>query len=623
MIKHLTTTPALMVTSLLATCFILPTASAQEDSLTPYTEASEVPQTALELWKDYDPRKEDLEVKIHHEWKEDGVVSRLISFKVGRFKGVDARIAAYYCFPDNGKKNPAFVWSHGGGQRADRQRGYGFAKQGFASVDINWLGRPLEAELDPDNSWGTHWGKVDPCHGKKFYPHGLRDDFKRSLQPDAHSLDPILSPRNSNWFLLSLAGRRALTFLEQQPEVDPDRLGFAGFSMGGMITSMTSIDKRLKAVAPFIGGVGNRYQNYKGVSFGALTHEIGDFNLHRKTIDPAAYWPHVTVPVMFITSSNDQYAPLDRIYSSMDMLPHGNWRVSCNIHEQHKPGPEQWTMLHQWFKQHLAGEEQNIPATPASTFKIEGDTAHFSVTPDQQERLVEVEIYYSHGANPITRFWKRAEASPDADSWKAGLPVYPKLPLYAFALCRYSPSAEQPPGHESPRTFTLNSTLHSHLPGDIDLTNFDHVPRSGLIDDFSMGMANWCRRGPLGHRTFKFQDPELDTSPENKLAITLNPKPGQELLVKLELDGRYNVPAKEIGKFQYEQKVSSKGPRTILLETGDFKKVYSKNANDIPLEWSNIATFSIILTDAKTERKIKLARPDGAAVLKRIELVRP
>ena len=72
------------------------TASSQENSLTPYTNASEVPQTAVDLWKDYDPRKEDLEVKTHMEWKQDGVVTRLISFKVGTFKGSDSRIAAYY-----------------------------------------------------------------------------------------------------------------------------------------------------------------------------------------------------------------------------------------------------------------------------------------------------------------------------------------------------------------------------------------------------------------------------------------------------------------------------------------------------------------------------------------------
>mgnify|MGYP003688565631 CR=1 FL=1 len=68
MIKNLTTTPTLIIASLLATSF---TASAQKDSLTPYTQASEVPQTALELWKDYDPRQEDLVVKIHYEWKQD------------------------------------------------------------------------------------------------------------------------------------------------------------------------------------------------------------------------------------------------------------------------------------------------------------------------------------------------------------------------------------------------------------------------------------------------------------------------------------------------------------------------------------------------------------------------
>ena len=67
----------------------------------------------------------------------------------GALKGVDSRIAAYYCFPDNGRKNPAFVWCHGGAQSAHRSRGKGFAAQGFATVDINWLGRPLEVELDP------------------------------------------------------------------------------------------------------------------------------------------------------------------------------------------------------------------------------------------------------------------------------------------------------------------------------------------------------------------------------------------------------------------------------------------------------------------------------------------
>ena len=221
------------------------TASSQQDSLTPYTSADQVPQNAIDLWAGYDSKVEPLDVKIHQEWKQDGVVSRLITFKVGTFKGTDSRIAAYYCFPENGKKNPAFVWSHGGGQCADRNRGHYFATQGFATVDINWLGRPLEGAKEGL----TDWGKIDPTQGPNFYAKALRKHFKSSFHPDEHSVDPIISPRNSNWFMLSLAGRRALTFLEQQPEVDATKLGFTGFSMGGTITSMTAIDKRLKAVA--------------------------------------------------------------------------------------------------------------------------------------------------------------------------------------------------------------------------------------------------------------------------------------------------------------------------------------------------------------------------------------
>jgi hypothetical protein len=208
------------------------------ETFTPYRHAGEVPQNMTDLWKDYDAREEPLDVQVVKEWKADGVITRYVTFKVGTFKGADARIAAYYSFPDNGEKNAAFVWSHGGGQRAERGRGIYFAKQGFATVDINWLGRPMEPGIEVN----TDWGKVDPTQGPRFYSKALRNGWKRNLQPDEYSIDPVPSPRNANWFLLTVAARRAITFLEQQPEVDADRMGFSGFSMGGMITALTAID---------------------------------------------------------------------------------------------------------------------------------------------------------------------------------------------------------------------------------------------------------------------------------------------------------------------------------------------------------------------------------------------
>ena len=588
-----------------------------KDTFSPYTRADEVPQSANALWKGYDSKAEPLEVKVHHEWKEGGVISRLVSFKVGTFKGAGARIAAYYCFPENGKKNPAFVWSHGGGQRADRRRGHYYASQGFATIDINWLGRPLEADLDPENKWGTDWGAVDPSQGPRFYSKALRKGWKRSLQADEYTIDPIASPRNANWFLLAVAARRAITFLEEQAEVDPERLGFTGFSMGGTITSMTAFDPRLKAVAPFVGGTGFLHIDFPGIPRTSIGNHFKNPDLYQKTIDPSAYWPSVKCPVMFITSSNDFHSAFARIYQSMDLLPHHNWRVTSNLHANHGPGPEQWVLLNLWFQEHLAGREQNIPKTPPSTFRIENGRAHFSVIPSSLDRLVETEIYYSNDPNCVTRFWKRASATKKGDTWKANFKVQSKLPLYVFALCRFKLAEEAVLERgNTTMTFTLNSQLHSHIPGDIDLSAIAKLSKSGLLDNFSRGIENWSSRDGSSIKTYKFQDPELDTSSGNKLVLYFNLKKDQVLLLGLSAESKFLGDGRDLGSFHYGRRIAGDGPKSIVLTTGDFKSKDSK-----ALEWSKISTFSISLTDQKTKRKIKLTDLEALKVLERIELV--
>ena len=231
----------------LITCCVV--AASAADSLKPYATEAEVPRDVVSLWKDVDFRKDPLDVRVLKEWKEDGAVCRYVTFSVGTFKGAPARIAAFYTFPEGAKGAPAFVWAHGGGQRAERQRGAYFAKHGYATVDINWGGR----EIEPGVTENTDWGQVDPTQGPQFYPKAFRG-VKQDFLPDPHTIDPVLSPRNGNWYLLAYAGRRAITFLESQPEVDPARIGFTGYSMGGNITSFVAIDPRLKAVAPMVGG---------------------------------------------------------------------------------------------------------------------------------------------------------------------------------------------------------------------------------------------------------------------------------------------------------------------------------------------------------------------------------
>ena len=45
-----------------------------------------VDQTLEDLWDDFDPRKEPLETEVLHEWEQDGVVLRVLRYRVGIFK---------------------------------------------------------------------------------------------------------------------------------------------------------------------------------------------------------------------------------------------------------------------------------------------------------------------------------------------------------------------------------------------------------------------------------------------------------------------------------------------------------------------------------------------------------
>ena len=588
-----------------------------QDTFTPYSTPAEVPQSATDLWQDYDARKEPLNVQIIKEWKTEGVVTQYLTFTVGTFKGSESRIAAYYSYPDNGQRNAAFVWSHGGGQRAERGRGIYFAKQGFATIDINWLGRPMEDDI----AVNTDWGRVDPSQGPRFYEKALRKGWKRNLLPDEYTIDPVPSPRNANWFLLTVAGRRAITFLEQQPEVDPNRIGFTGYSMGGMITALTAIDKRLKAVAPFVGGTGFKYVDFPGgIQGSSIKPHFQNLELYKNTIDASAYWPSVKCPVMFISSSNDFHSTFERIYQSMNLLKHKNWRVTTNVHYNHGPGPEQWVMLNLWFKQYLKGIDQKIPATPASTLTLNTSSfirsATFTVTPSDQERLVNTEIYYSYDPNSRTRFWIRANEKSAKGIWSAQAPLHTDLPIYFFAICRYQLDKPQILERGETNTFVLNSEERSFLPESINLGSLKNIADPGLVfEDFSKGSQDWSSRDQRSIKTYKFQNPKIDRSDNKKLSLQIDPK-GRQLALRLNVSSQFLSRENNLGSFSYTIRIAGDQPRELVISAGEFKSADNKK-----LEWSKIATFEVILIDDASRAKIDLTSPEGHAILKQIRLI--
>ena len=70
-------------------CLARPDASADEDTL-PRLKDGRVPQTLDEIWAGFDPRDEPLETETLEGWEVDGIVCRIVRFRIGVFKGKKA-----------------------------------------------------------------------------------------------------------------------------------------------------------------------------------------------------------------------------------------------------------------------------------------------------------------------------------------------------------------------------------------------------------------------------------------------------------------------------------------------------------------------------------------------------
>ncbi len=150
------------------------------------------------------------------------MVCRIVRYQVGVFKERRRGSPRSTPFPKGATKLPALLEMHGGGQSAvARQRGD--RRQARLCRHFHQLGRQ-QAELRPRagdlDGPQTDWGKLDATHPPQ---RNKVNHFAGALTPDEYTLDTVESPRNSNWFLVLMAARRAITFLEAAAGSGPAR----------------------------------------------------------------------------------------------------------------------------------------------------------------------------------------------------------------------------------------------------------------------------------------------------------------------------------------------------------------------------------------------------------------
>jgi len=576
-----------------------------EDTLLPLKDGT-ILQTVDDLWAGFDPRAEPLDIEVLKEWEQDGVVLKVLRYRIGVFKGKKAMMAAVYGYPKGGKKLPGLVQIHGGGQYAHYNACLTNAKRGYATISISWAGRidapdyrvtPNEVKLfwenkteNPDYKIITDWGAIDAYHA----PQRNKENINwSSINPTEWSIDEVKSPRNSAWFACTIGARRALTFLEQQPEVDAGKLGVYGHSMGGKLTVLTAgSDRRVKAAAPSCGGISDRKED----------------ELERVTIGDDAYLRRINCPIVFLSPANDFHGRINDLPTAIEEINTDEWRVTCAAHHNHQDTADYEVATQLWMDQHLKGTFA-WPKTPETklTLKTASGIPSFYVAPDASKPIVSVDVFYTQQGqvdglkddreNTIARCWHHAAAVQEHGAWMVEVPLFSTdKPLWVYANVVYA--LEKPIsgagyyyGTYTATRFNLSSLLTMVRPDDLKAAGAKAALQpSLLIETFEDGWEKeWFSYKPKEwpRKTHKVYDPQWAAPEGAKLALEVRSTEPNKLVVGID-------------KYAAEVQLEG-GPswQKILVSPADFKNV--KGA-EMP-NWSGIRELR--LGDKETQRDPK------------------
>ena len=553
--------------------------------------AQQVPTTVSELWEDIDPRVELLDTHLVRKWDEDDIEIRYITYAVGTFKGKVSRVAAFIALPKGRTGLPALVHIHGGGQRASLNEVRYYAHRDYVCLSVNWGGREMESAKPGEEN--TDWGAVDPTQNN------VRGYF--NLEPGDLYLDPVESPRNNNWYLLTIACRRGLTVLEQMDEVDAERLGVYGHSMGGNLTVyVAGTDKRVKVAAPSVGGQGYRMDPLELVPQQRRHTAAGDLALFQNTISFQAYAPHISIPIHWLSGTNDFHQIMDDTFRTAALIPHDEIRFSFSPHLNHRFTPEFAITRPLWIDQHLKGTYGLSESPNTDLILVMNETPSFLVQPKNAGIISRVEVMYSIDPDPQARFWRTANTKVLEAKETSFLATLPLLStdqhLFVFANVYYRlAKAESLMRGQKVQEYAISSVMHTARSKELKRAGvLADDEKSNLIDNFSKGFQDWYTLNEANphhwqYWTRKLNDPKWMGEDGEKLTIDVRVEKANRIVFAMNENffRSYRGPS----RLTYAVVELTAGEwQTVSLKPEDFKTLDGKESLE---HWRHVDEFGV------------------------------
>jgi hypothetical protein len=390
-----------------------------------------------------------------------------------------------------------------------------------------------------------------------------------------------------------VGARRAITFMQGRPEVDPDRIGVRGHSTGGVMTVYVSVDPRVKAAVPSVGGCGFWHEPIPYVTGnlrGTGGADEAQQRLFLSAISCDAHWKIMGCPIFFLGASNDFNSPTDNVWKAINAVPHKKRGWVLAPHYNHGFNSSAAIADLMWFEAHLK-RRFDFPGMPRGELKLKtrDHVPVLTVIPDpaSPHEIAAVDVYYSYGRHPVGRFWSDGRAKKVDDRWEGRCPTfYRDEPLFVFANVTYriDHTVDGPERTRVPELM-VTSSFHAATPEQMAAAGV--VPtekRSRTIETFEGDLKDWTGRLDLRSRsawsisTRKVMDPRWLGPKDGELVFEIKAPAGSLLGVSA---GRRNRSANAgTANFYAFVELAADGWNTVRLRPGAFQNIVGEKLDD-------------------------------------------